>query len=147
VKNKIILAVIFAIAFGGGTGFFAGMKFQENKQSTRSPQFGTEIRARNGGQFQGGQNRSGFRPVAGEIIGSDETSITVKLTDGSSKIIFLSEKTEINKAGTAKRDELVSGERVAVFGTENSDGSVTALTIQLNPKFRGPIPNAIPTAQ
>ena len=115
------------------------MKYQESKRPvfTRGSGNGSATGGRNGGQFGGGQNRSGFRPVAEEIIGSD--SITVKLQDGSSKIVLLSEKTEINKADQAKKDELTVGERVAVFGQENADGSVTAQNIQLNPIMRGGI--------
>jgi ribosomal protein S1 len=75
--------------------------------------------------------------VNGEIIGVDEKSITVKMQDGSSRIVILSEKTEINKAASGTKDDLKVGERVAVFGQENSDGSVTAQNIQLNPMFRG----------
>lgn len=73
-------------------------------------------------------------PTAGEIIGADEKSITVKLQDGSSKIVLLSEKTQINKAEKATKEDLKKGEKVAVFGTENPDGSVTAQNIQLNPQ-------------
>jgi len=79
----------------------------------------------------------GFQPVNGEIISSDDKSITVKLTDGGSKIVILSDNTEINQAANATKDDLKAGEKVAVFGQENSDGSVTAQSIQLNPVLRG----------
>ena len=126
-KKSIIITIILVIAVGAG-GFFAGMKYQESKRSAFSRQPGTG---------QGPRGTMGFRPVSGEIIGSDDKSITVKLPDGSSKIILLAEKTEINKADKANRDELKVGEKVAVFGTENADGSITAQNIQLNPIPRG----------
>jgi len=63
-------------------------------------------------------------------------TITVKLPDGSSKIILLSEKTSINKASEGSVADLVVGEKVAVFGTTNTDGSVTAQNIQINPVAR-----------
>lgn len=59
------------------------------------------------------------------------------MQDGSSKIVLFSDKTEINKAAEATKEDLKVGEKVAVFGTENSDGSVTAQNIQLNPQLRG----------
>lgn len=59
-----------------------------------------------------------------------------------SEIIFEALDTlTINKATTATKSDLKTGEKVAVFGTPNSDGSVTAQSIQLNPMFRGPNPS------
>lgn len=79
------------------------------------------------------QGRLGVRPVSGEIINSDDQSITVKTNDGSSKLIFLSDNTEINEATKAAVSDLEIGKQVAVFGTENPDGSITGQNIQLNP--------------
>ncbi len=125
--KSTILVMVAMVILGGAGGFFAGMKYQESKSP--AGRFGTFQGNRNG-QF--GQ-RGGFRPVNGEIISSDDKSITVKLTDGSSKIILLTDNTSINKSTTATKGDLKTGEHVAVFGTENSDGSVTAGNIQLNP--------------
>jgi hypothetical protein len=72
----------------------------------------------------------------GEIISSDDKSITVKLQDDSSKIILINAKTFINKAQTVDKTELKVGEKVSVFGAENTDGSVTAQNVQLNPTQR-----------
>jgi len=131
----MIIAIILIFVAGAG-GFFVGMKYQQGKQPAFSRQFGNGQGTRTGGQLQGSSNRMGFRPVPGEIISSDDKSITVKLQDGSSKIILFSDKTEINKAANATKEDLKVGEKVAVFGQENSDGSVTAQNIQLNPSFR-----------
>ena len=116
----LIIAVVVA-----GAAFFGGMKYQESK----SPRVGG-FQGTRGGQFQ---QRQGARPVNGEIINVDDKSITVKLRDGSSKIVILSGKTSINKSAQASKSDLKTGEKVAVFGTENSDGSVTAQNVQLNP--------------
>lgn len=135
-KNNTIITIVLVVIVGAG-GFFAGMKYQQSKQPTFSRQFGGGLGGRATEQPQGGISRGGFRPVNGEIISSDDKSITVKMQDGSSKIVLLSDKTEINKAQQVELIELKVGEKVAVFGTENSDGSVTAANIQLNPMFRG----------
>lgn len=74
--------------------------------------------------------------VVGEIISQDSKSITVKLQDGSSKIVLLSDSATVSKTESGSKSDLKDGTTVAVFGTTNSDGSVTAQNIQLNPAFR-----------
>lgn len=126
-NKTYIVAIVIALVVGVG-GFFAGMKYQQSKLT--AARFGNVQGARNGA------NRNGFRPVDGDIISTGDNSITVKLADGSSKIIILSGTTQINKAETAAKSDLTVGQKVAVFGTTNSDGSVTAQNIQLNPIIR-----------
>lgn len=136
--QQIIIVVLIAI-IAVGAGFFGGMQYQKSQKvqiafGQGARQFGT-----NG---QGGQNqffRRSMRDgmgVTGEIISTDEKSVTVKMPDGSSKIVILSDSTEINKQASGSRSDLKTGERIAVFGSTNSDGSVTAQNIQLNPMMR-----------
>jgi len=142
IKNTIIITILVAIITTAG-GFFAGTKYQQSKQTTR--QFGNIGNGNLGGMRNGiGGNRAGFTPVNGEIISSDANSITVKLQDGSSKIVLYSDKIPINKSSQGAAADLKIGERVAVFGQTNTDGSVTAQSIQLNPIERN-IPT--PTSQ
>ncbi len=129
-KNNLLIIIIVIVIIVGAGAFFAGMHYQKTKQPVS--RFG-----QGQGMRMGMGNRMGFRPVAGDIIASDDKSITVKLQDGSSKIVLLSDKTTISKTADATRSDLKTGEKVAVFGQENSDGSVTAQNIQLNPMFRG----------
>lgn len=135
-KNlNLILGVLIIIA--GAGGFWGGMKYQQSKQ----PAFFRQFTGQTGGNQQGARNgvngnRLGFRPVNGEISGVDDKSVTVKLQDGSSKIVILSEKTLINKADEAQKEDLKVGTTIMVIGQENSDGSVTAQNIQLNPVLR-----------
>lgn len=123
-----MIITILLLTIIGSSAFFSGMKYQQSKQKTAFAQVRGFAGVRDGSQT----GRSGFRPVNGEIIGTDSNSITVKLTDGSSKIVVLSDKTVINQATAATKDDLKVGTKVAVFGQENSDGSVTAQNIELN---------------
>ena len=125
-----------------GVGFFGGMKYQQSKQPSRAD-FQSRAGMRQQNLPSGVQQRMGAGTVRGEIISQDETSITVKLPDGSSKIVLISENTEINKATEGSIDDLGTGEQVMVIGQTNSDGSITAQNIQLNPELRG-IPNREP---
>ena len=137
----IVISVVVA-----AVGFFGGMQFQKMQRVRMMGQFGdVSGQARFG---QAGQNRmmSGSnRPIVGEITSNDETSLTVKMMDGSSRIVILSNGTAINKQATGVKSDLKTGERVLVIGTANSDGSVTATNIQLNPMGRGMMPGGSAT--
>ena len=134
--NQMLLTIILVIIVGVG-GFVGGMKYQQGKTPTFANRQGMTRQGGTGAQGGNNANRqAGFRPVNGDIIASTDKSITVKLTDGSSKIILFSASTTINKASQATPADLAVGQKVAVFGTSNSDGSVTAQNIQLNPMSR-----------
>ena len=60
------------------------------------------------------------------------------------KSFFYLTKPKSIKAEKATKTDLKNGEQVAVFGNENSDGSITAQNIQLNPQF-GSMRNPTPT--
>lgn len=144
-NNKNIIITVVLVVVAGIVGFFGGMKYQQSKRSTFSGQFGNMQGSNGTGRQQSGNNTTGQQngtktrggQVMGEIIGQDDKSITVKLQDGSSKIVLINDKTTINKADIATKDDLKNGEKVAVFGTSNTDNSVTAQAIQLNPKLQG----------
>ena len=136
-KNQAIIIAIFVAVVAGGAGFFIGTQYQKSQTSNfGNAQFSeSNGQARQGGQFRRlGQNGGA---LVGQITNQDDKSITVKLMDGSSKIVILSGSTSINKQATGSKDDLKTGIRIAVFGKTNSDGSVTAQNIQLNPQFRG----------
>jgi hypothetical protein len=140
-KQMIVIGVVVVVV--GVGGFCVGRVSAPNSQSDRFAQYGagmTGSQRPSSGQ-PGTENRTSgmtrYRPVSGDIIERSKDSITVKLTDGSSKIILFSAKTDINKAQKADLPDLKVGEKVMVTGQENSDGSITAQNIQLNPIFRG----------
>ncbi len=120
-----------------GASFIAGMKFDQHRavlsgRGGLAGQFGD----RQGRLMGGGGQRSmrgaasgGF--VAGEVLSKDDKSITVKLPDGGSKIVFLSESTSILKSASGTSSDLIVGEQVLVTGKANQDGSVSAESVQL----------------
>src|SRR4030042_2926370 len=142
-KNNNIIIIILLLVIFAGAAFFTGMKDQQKKPPPFADRFTDGQNLRDGnGQARFG---NGIRPVNGEIIASDDKSITIKLQDGSSKIVFFSDTTQINKADAGTREDLKVGETLAVVGTDNSDGSVTAQNIQLNPVLRMGLPTPTPT--
>jgi hypothetical protein len=130
-KNLPILVVAVIIALGAG--FLGGLQYQKmtaKKVVMQAP--GGFNRGNFTGAVNGQRNRNGAGFTAGEIIAkNDEKSITVKLTSGGSEIVFLSNSSQIMKSATGTIADLNVGEQVVVSGTANSDGSITAKSIQL----------------
>ena len=137
--NKFI--PIIAVLIIGAISFYTGMRF-ERSSSVAAPRanFATmsqeerQARMANGG-FNGTQ-RNGTRPggngsVFGEVLSKDAKSITVKLRDGGSKIVFLSDTTKITKSVDGSLADLTIGAQVTTIGTANADGSITAQSVQL----------------
>lgn len=142
-KNKSLVIGIVVVLVVGAGGFFGGIQYQKSKVSSFAGRGSGDVRGQfnQGDDHQSGQDgfRGRFsgqgRPVSGEIIGKDSESITVKLQDGGSKIVFISDTTTVAKTDEGSLNDLVEGTQVLVFGSENDDGSFTAENIQLNPEF------------
>jgi len=132
---KPVVVTIIMVGVGA-LAFFGGMQYQQSRQSTiRNSMLGQQGIGRNG-QTGTVRRMGNGQPVSGEIISIDATSLTVKLIDGSSRIVLISGKTIFNKTSSVEKSELKVGEKVGIFGTSNTDGSMSAENIQLNPQFR-----------
>jgi len=123
-KNHIIISAIVLAAVAGGA-FYGGMLFSQGKNK------GPGNFSGNGGVSIRGNRQGGM--TAGEIISKDDKSVTIKLINGGSKIVFYSTTTEIGKFASGTIDDLAVGKSVSVNGSSNSDGSVTAQSIQIRP--------------
>ncbi len=114
---------VVAILLAGGS-FYAGMSYQKSQVPAR-------------GQFGAGQGmrapRAGVGFVSGEILLKDETGFTVKMQDGSTKIVFTSTSTPVLKSTNGSTNDLDIGTQVMVNGKGNSDGSITADSVQIRP--------------
>lgn len=143
-KNKNLIIGVIIILVIGAAGFFTGMQYQKSKvPSFRGEQDSFRGQFRQAGDHQSQSGQDGFRgrfagqgrPISGEIIAKDNQSITVKIQEGGSKIIFISGETLVRKTDQGSLDDLTEGTQVVIFGSENDDGSITAENIQLNPSF------------
>jgi len=158
--NKLITTVIAVAVVVGGGAFYGGMKYTESKapagqfsrgdfqnlspeeRQQRFQELGANVSGVFGDQdhegedsFRGGRfgsGEGGSRPLSGEILSQTEDSLTIKLSDGSTKIIFVSDSTEITKFVDGALDDLTGGGQIFVGGSENPDGSYTAQTIRLS---------------
>lgn len=133
--NKyLIIAVIVTAVVAGGTGYAMGVRAGS---SSSSPTVALRGQGAQGGG-QGGQNgqnsgRGRFRGnmVSGEILSLDASGITVKLDDGTTRIVFVGDNTSIFETASSSKKALTVGSRVRVSGEPGDAGSVTATRIDV----------------
>jgi hypothetical protein len=134
---KKILPIIIVIIIVGAGAFYGGMKYQQNKISSQRPSF-QNLSPEQRQQFAQRVGRTGVNFLSGEVISKDEKSLTLKLPDGSTKIVFFSGSTQISKATEGTIDDIGIGKQIMVSGDQNPDGSYTARIIQLSPRHLTP---------
>ena len=149
-NKKIVIPFALTTIALCSLSFYAGMQFAGGQNTDKRAQFagqfgdmpngaktGTNVQRMRGG---------GMGMVSGEILSKDAKSITVKDRTGGSKIIFLGASTEVMKSSVGTMDDLAVGANVITNGTPNSDGSITATTVQIRPEGQGfGTPGGVPT--
>ena len=134
-KNKKMVSylVIVAVVFLA-VGYYSGVKHGQAQNVAGNSA------SNNFGQGKGGMRagRIGGGFVNGDIISKDDKSITVSLRNGGSQIIFVSPSTEVMKSVSGTASDLTVGKSVSINGTPNSDGSVSAQSIQIRPAQTNP---------
>lgn len=143
-SNILSIFIVVLLAVGGGM-FLAGMKYQDSRGTSVAATSQTPGGARNGnmqggsGNMQGPPNMQGGSSnmpggfASGEVVSQDNKSITIKLQDGSSKTIYFSSSTTVSETTTGSTGDLKTGQTVVVIGSNSSNGSVTAQSIQIRP--------------
>ncbi|HEV8591482.1 MAG TPA: hypothetical protein VGQ55_05210 [Pyrinomonadaceae bacterium] len=128
--NPKIIAAVVVVVISIGASFYGGTVYAKGGQLEGRGNFQGQFQGREGGM--GGPNgMGGF--TAGEIISEDETSITIKMQDGSTKIVLVGTSAQISKSAAGSIDDLSVGTQVTVTGSANSDGSFTAQSVQIRP--------------
>ncbi len=123
--RSIMACVACALIF-----FFAGMALGKiggvPNSSGRTGSFsggmptGTPSRTQRGGGF-----------ASGQVTAKDNQSITLQLPNGNSEIVLYSSSTQIVKPTATSLKDVTIGGQVMIGGTQNSDGSLTAQSIQI----------------
>ena len=129
------LPIIIVVVLAGAVSFYGGMKYAGSKNMAQTSRgdfqnFRAGATAGIGGR-QGGRQMGGF--MGGEIIAKDDKSVTIKLRDGGSKIVFFSGSTQVMKAVGGSIADLNVGSEITIMGDSNTDGSISAKSIQLRP--------------
>lgn len=140
-KNIMIPITVGVVAIG--VGFVGGVYYQKGKvTNTFANRTGNFNRSGNIQNRDTGTNtprnttntmpgRGGL--ILGEVTNKDQDSLTIKMSDGSSKIVILSGSTVYRMSSEASADQVEVGSQVMVNGQTSSDGSVSATSIELNP--------------
>lgn len=147
-KKQIIISVIVLIVVAI-ISFYIGKKYNSGKsrkdaglymmnrggfnEGGKGENNTRESGARNFQGTRGGAN--GLNMTSGEIINKDANagSVTVKLKDGGSKIIFVNQNTKIQKIIDGGASDLSVGSQIMISGQANADGSINATSIQQRP--------------
>ncbi|HUO61935.1 MAG TPA: DUF5666 domain-containing protein [Candidatus Bathyarchaeia archaeon] len=126
-----------AIAIAGGAGFFGGEQYQKSQIPTNPGGNFASLSPAQRQAFRNGSGGAGFTGrggVTGTIISKDDTSITVKSSDGSTHIVYYNSSTPVNNQTSASANDLAVGKNVTVGGMPNSsNGSTTASRITITP--------------
>lgn len=134
-KNKIAIIVgVICIIVGFVVGILVG-KSSGNQAASQS------------GARQFVRNSQNGSSVMGQVSAVTGNSLTIALPNGGSEIVFYSTSTPIMKSVEASSSALAAGQDVVVVGTANSDGSVTADSIQLRSASQGAGPQGYRTGQ
>ena len=132
IKPMYVIIIVIVVA---AAAFYGGLTYEKGKVASSFA--GAGAGGRFGGRFGGGQGGPGggasgiMKPISGQIVSTSSNAITVKLSDGSSKIVDLSSQTKINKTTQGAVSDLTTGQQVTTFGTANSDGSITAQAVNV----------------
>jgi hypothetical protein len=156
VKSAKVILPIILVLVGLGAGFFGGIQYRNYQINKARGSFaaggtgaaGTFQRftgSRTGGTGAAGARGGAGGAVTGSVLSMDASSLTVKLADGSTKIVLFGGSTTYSNTAAAAQSDLKVGNNVMVFGTPNSDGSVTATNVQINPMSFRPQGSPMPT--
>lgn len=125
--NKTIIgAVVVSLVVGFGAGYF----IHSSPTQTQNPQAG--FAGRNGVGVRGGAGGAGGL-LSGTVATKDSGSITIDTRDGSSHVVLITPATTVQKSVNGSVSDVSVGSTIIVTGTTNSDGSVSAASIQLRP--------------
>lgn len=144
-KNKLMLpgiAAAVALIIGFGAGYV--MPHAAAARGAFGGAGATFTRTGGAGGGFGGRAGGGF--TAGRILSVGNGTMTIQEQNGSStEIVLVGPSTEIEKMVSGSVSDLSAGTNVVITGTPNSDGSMTAQSIQLRPAgLSGQGPQAAP---
>ena len=128
-NTKLVIGIVAGVIIFAGAAFYGGTAYAQGKFPTID--FSQIMKgSRTARSSRRGSTGGASTSAIGKIISRNDTSITVQLSNGSSRTIFFSPETTVTKAAPSATDKLMTNESVIVSGVANEDGSLTAKSIQ-----------------
>ena len=141
-NKTVITAIVVAIVFGGGGSYFGTQQAASAAPSGAAAYAGRTGAAGGASRFGGGA--AGGGSTTGTIISTGSGTMTIQMAASTStsattgtKIVLFDANTVVSELQTVPAANLAVGQLVTVGGTANSDGSVTATSIQVRPARTG----------
>ncbi len=131
-KNSLIITIIIAIVVGG-LAFWGGIQYQKSRFSSSFGSGGRPVVGLNrlsGNQDESNSSRA-FLPVSGKVISVEEETITIETQDVGTKIVALSDSTQISKTIQGSLADLKAGEQIMVVGLEDASGVIVAQNVSV----------------
>ncbi len=140
---QIVLGLVILIIVAGGS-FYGGMLYGQSQGQTSRTSGARFANGQGGYPGQGnGQGQRGFGQgggVFGQISEIGTGYMVVTDNNGKQTKVQVTDTTLIEKNASVKLTDLAQGETVMVSGSQASDGTVTARSVQVAPagRFGGP---------
>ena len=138
-RNSWITVIVVAIVCAGG-GYLIGKQSATSTAATGASAYAGRAGGAGFAGRAGGITGAGGGATIGTIIATSDGSFTVQLPTSTSttattgtKIVLFDNSTMVSELESVPATSLTVGQSVTVTGTANSDGSVTATSIQVRP--------------
>jgi hypothetical protein len=145
--NPKLIGALLGIVLVGGAGFWSGTAYAAHGKTSanRFVQGAGTFQGEFAGRTAGGSGmaRTGQNAVFGTVISKDVNGITVQLggpgatstngTASGTRIVLINSATQVTKMTAGSAADLAPGTGVTITGTANSDGSLTAASVQIRP--------------
>lgn len=120
-KNTTIILVV-AVAV---VAFVGGYFMARSSAPAQSTQSGRR-------QFGAGFGANGQSALSGQVASMDSNSLTLELPQGNgSRVVVFGPSVQVRKTVSGSLSDVATGTNVMVIGATNSDGSLTAQSIQI----------------
>lgn len=138
ISIQLPILIVVALVVAGGA-FYGGMAYGKTTSSGSSQGGVAQFRqggAGGAGGVGGVARRAGGGGgfTTGTVASMSPNGFTVEIRGGGSKVVIVASSTSIGKMTSGSIADVTAGANVVVSGTTNSDGSITASTVQLRPE-------------